>query len=343
MRAAVARAFAGQARSCLALGSPFTAALCRDLPAALDRAPVALRDRVADWPGDPSSAGDSVPLRLCGALHAIVLAGEDGELARAYADRDLPVAGLARALDRHAATILDWLDRPPQTNEVARSAPLILAARFLATLCPLPLRLRELGASAGLNLNFDRYDLGGMLESQIRGAIPEGVPQVADRRGVDLTPLDPRRDARRLQAYCWADQPARLARLHAALAIAADHPAPVDQGDAAAWLAAQLRDPVPGRLTVVFHTVAAQYFPPETRATCSDTLMRAGAAAGPDAPLAHLAMEADGGDGAGLTLTLWDGARRDWDLGRTDFHGRWIDWSPRPRAPGGLPMPPAAS
>lgn len=40
-------------------------------------------------------------------------------------------------------------------------------------------------------------------------------------------------------------------------------------------------------------------------------------------------MEADGGEGAALDLTLWDGTRRDWSLGRTDFHGRWIDWQPK--------------
>ncbi len=62
-------------------------------------------------------------------------------------------------LDDHAETILSWLDSPPQTNEVARSAALIGAARFLSALSPLPLRLLELGASAGLNLNFDRYHL----------------------------------------------------------------------------------------------------------------------------------------------------------------------------------------
>ena len=58
-------------------------------------------------------------------------------------------------------------------------------------------------------------------------------------------------------------------------------------------------------------------------------LSHAGRTATPSAPVAHLRMEADGGEGAALDLTLWDGTRRDWSLGRADFHGRWIDWQPK--------------
>ena len=327
----VDQAFAHQAGACAALGSPLTAALCRTLPQGLTDGPVAAR--VRNWPGDPSTAADSLPLRLCGALHALVLTGADAPLAAAYAAGAVPADLLARVLDDHADAILSWLDSPPQTNEVARAAALIGAARLLATLNPLPLRLLELGASAGLNLNFDRYHLGAegagvVLTPDWRGTMPQGAITVASRRGVDLNPLDPERDGLRLMAYCWADQQERLTRLRAALDLARRDPPPVDRGDAGAWLAAQLADPAAGRLTLVYHTVAAQYFPPATRQACHDALERAGRAASAAAPVAHLRMEADGGEGAALDLTLWDGTRRDWSLGRADFHGRWIDWRP---------------
>ncbi|WP_410218468.1 DUF2332 domain-containing protein [Paracoccus sp. (in: a-proteobacteria)] len=335
MTQAVRQAFRDQAQSCRDLGSPLTAQVCEALGEGLQPEQGAVAAGVLAWPGDPSSRADSVPLRLCGALHALVLTDAAPDLARAYADGQAPTDLLVDILRRHQDSILPWLDSPPQTNEVARSAALIGAARFLSDLSPLPLRLLELGASAGLNLYFDHYHLGPQdqgvsLTPDWRGAMPQGSIRVASRRGVDLNPLDPARDALRLMAYCWADQSDRLARLRAALALAQADPPPVDQGDAGAWLAQQLQDPVQGQVTMVFHTIAAQYFPRDTVAACDSVFARAAARATPDAPLAHVEMEGDGGEGAVLRLSFWDGRTRQWLLGRADFHGRWIDWHPRP-------------
>ena len=84
--------------------------------------------------------------------------------------------------------------------------------------------------------------------------------------------------------------------------------------------------PHPGALHLVCHTVAWQYFPPAVQARCASALARAGAAASAAAPLAHFGMEADGAaPGAALRLTLWPGGET-LDLGRADFHGRWVDW-----------------
>lgn len=335
MTQAVRAAFRDQARSCRQLGSPLTARICESLAGILAPEHGQAARRILCWPGDPSSRADSVPLRLCGGLHALVLTGMAPDLARAYDAGDVAPDLLSATLRAHDATLVDWLDSPPQTNEVARSAALIAAARFLSDLCPLPLRLLELGASAGLNLNFDRYHLGATPEGVAltpdwSGTVPQGRFRVDSRRGVDLNPLDPDRDALRLMAYCWADQTARLSRLRGALDIARADPPPVDRGDAGDWLDVQLQDPVPGVLTMVFHTVAAQYFPAATAAACADALARAAAQAGPQAPLAHVEMEADGGDGAALRLAFWNGSERRWSLGRADFHGRWIRWNPRP-------------
>ena len=357
----VRAAFADQARACRALGSPLTAAVCEGLGAALNRDQGAVARRVLDWPGDATNRGDSLPLRLAGALHALVLSGRTPALAAAYAAGEADVALLLAVIADHAETVLAWLDSPPQTNEVARSAGVIAAVRFLRP--ALPLEVLELGASAGLNLNWPRYhlaaqrgfstpappeDISGrkrgavVLEPEWRGAaVPAPLAvDVAVAEGVDLRPVDPVRERLRLMAYCCPDQPARLARLRAALDLAARHPPRVVAGDAADWLEARLAVPAPGRLRFVFHTVAWQYFPPEVQARCDEALARAGAVADPLAPLARLAMEADGGGpGAGLTLQLWDGAARSWRLGRADFHGRWIDWRPEPAHLGAAPHP----
>lgn len=350
--------FRKQVVACRALGSPLTADICEILAETLQEDQGKVAHRILNWPGDSSPRADAVPLRLCGGLHALVLTGADKALATAYADAR-PTAGiLLRAIAGHEDHLLDWLQGPPQTNEVGRAAAIIAAARFATGFCPLPIQALELGASAGLNLNFHRYDLdpkgalppsgpkgpdspGIFLEEEglspvaldpnWTGDVPQAGIKVTEAEGVDLRPVDPVGNELRLLAYCWAGQPDRMARLRAALAIARRYPPRVAAGDAAGWLEARLVQPAPGRMTLVYHTIAWQYFPPKTQAACEAALQAAGAQATHEAPLVHFSMEADGGisgEGAALTLRLWNGRLRAWKLGRVDFHGRWIRWQP---------------
>lgn len=342
--AAVRAAFADQAKASAALGSPLTGEVCRLLGEHLQPDAGPVDDAVLGWPGEPSYRGDSVALRLAGGLHRLVLDGAAPGLAAAYRAGAVDWPVLREALDRHADALLDALTRPPQTNEVARSAAIIPAAHFaLARLtAPLPVESIELGASAGLNLNWHRYrlDAGGVtlgpeasplrLAPDWRGTLPERVEgAVLSAEGVDLHPVRRPED---LLAYVWPDQADRMARLRAAIEIAQRHQPTLAAADAGAWLAQRLaQPPVAGRLRFVFHTVARQYFPPATEAAVTSALQAAGAAARADSPLALFGMENDGGtDGAALTLSLWDGAaERRWTLGRADFHGRWVKWTPR--------------
>ena len=334
-----------QAKACEGLGSAFTGQLCRVIAANLTPE-TALMRRLLDWPGDVSARGDSVPLRLAGALHGLVIDGSAPELAALYppnpapADRDLWQT-VQDVMHSHTARLDHWLDRPPQTNEIGRSACLIAAAHWLAAQYDLPIVLSELGASGGLNLNWDHYALQAgatrlgpnnaalTLTPDWAGNTPEPARvKVAHRRGVDLTPLDASNpdDALRLQAYLWPDQPERLARTRAALHLP---PAPVDPGDAADWLDSRLAKPMAGHLHLIYHTIAWQYFPPETSARARSAIETAGARASTNAPLAWLRMEGDDqSPGAGMSVRLWPGDRY-FDLGRIDFHGRWVDWRPR--------------
>jgi len=346
----LAEALEDQALACTALGSPLTASVLRAVGAAIVPGS-ALALRLADWPGDMSLRGASVPLRLAGALHGLVLTGRAPELAPIYAQAQsaLPsgespdAALLARALHavflREEAEILRWLDRAPQTNEVARAAVLIAAGHWLTARFGLPLVLSEVGASAGLNLLWDRFALvaGGRrfgpadavltLSPDWSGPLPPvAAPVIGAREGVDIAPLDPVRDALRLEAYVWADQMARLARVRAALALAAKSPPPVVAADAVAWLAQRLGPgAVPaGHVHLVCHTIAWQYLPADAQAHGAALIAEAGQRARADAPLAWFGMESDATPGsAALVLRLWPGALR-FDLGRADFHGRWI-------------------
>jgi hypothetical protein len=338
---AVRDAFRAQARACAGLGSPFMARL---MALTADRlapgAPVA--DRILGWPGEAGPSGASVPLRLAGALHALVIDGTDPALAAVYPPAEAPDdalwAAIETALRNHEARLLRWLDSPPQTNEVRRSAALLAAAAWIAARHPLPFMLSELGASAGLNLAFDRYALraGGRtlgaegspvtLAPDWRGPVPAPRPIAVTRRaGVDLNPLDPRAPEARLRllAYLWPDQPQRRRLTEAAIALADTVP---ERGDAASWLERRLAERHEGQVHMVYHTIAWQYFPAETQARCRAALAAAGARATPEAPLAHVGMEADATPGsAALTVTLWPGGETR-ELARVDFHGRAVDW-----------------
>ena len=331
-------AFMGQAKACDTLGSPFTARLCRATAAHITRK-TAVGERILDWQGDSSSVGDSVPLRLAGSLHALVLSDKIDRLTDIRDDDALWHATEA-AFAQHSAFILERLKSPPQTNEVRRSGALLPGFLTIASLFGKALVLSEVGASAGLNLQFDRYryDLGGVqwgddstvhLSPEWHGPPPPKAEiEVKDRAACDLNPLDPASDADRLQlmSYIWADQTDRLERTRNALRIAAETSLKVERADAVDWLTERLATPQSGAVHVVYHTIAWQYLPSDLRQRGETLIATAGERATPDAPLARLQMESDGQqDGAALTLQIWPTGEK-YEIGRADFHGRWVTW-----------------
>ena len=337
-RVPLAEAFEMQAVACDALGSPFTARLMRLLDGAIPPGP--LRERIEGWPGDVSNRGDSVPLRLAGGLHALARAGDP--LAATYppneADDEALASALSDAMAREPEALLRALDNPPQTNEVRRAACLIATAHLLSARHGLPLVLSEMGASAGLNLLFDRFALATpdgprgpadpilTLAPEWRGDAvpPDAPPMIRSRAGVDRAPIDVRDPAQRgrLVSYLWPDQTFRIDMTEAAIAAG---PPPLDRGDAVEWLERRLAEPHPGAIHLVYHTVFRQYLSPEASSRMCRLLADTGTRATRDAPLAHLSMEGDGQSGAAMTLTAWPGGEPE-ALGRICFHGRWIDW-----------------
>ena len=334
-------AFLQQAAACDGLGAPFTAQVLAVLADLWPSAGPLLRARLMGWQGDLGPSGQSVPLRLAGGMHALVRAGLAPGLAAVYppsfGDKGALQGAVQGALQQSDGYLCAFMDQPPQTNEVGRSAVLLAVAAVLSNAYRLPLRLSELGASAGLNLWFDRYALdtgqGRMgdaasplvLRPQWWGAHPKPARITIDSRaGCDLTPIDPATQGARLAAYVWPDQPERLARLQLAMGLAGK--AVIDQADAADWLEKRLCAPWEGCCHLVYHTVAFQYFPPAVQARIGAALAAAGARASQTAPLAWFAMEADDqGEGAALTLHIWPNHRRI-ALGRAGFHGQWVDW-----------------
>ena len=130
----VRESFREQAQNCKNLGSPFTAGLLRLLAEKLtDNTPIGAK--VLNWPHDPSYRTDAVGLRLAGAMHALVLQKICPELMACYPPNKATPKQLwdaiQAAFQSHEAQILNWLDQPPQTNEVRRSAALIPACLCL--------------------------------------------------------------------------------------------------------------------------------------------------------------------------------------------------------------------
>lgn len=346
---AVRDAFVAQSRACERLGSPFTARLMRALDAALDR-DTAVGRAVLDWSGRPDAGGDAVPLRLAAGLHALARDSAHSALTAAWppgpVTDDRALHGLVAAtLRAEEATLLDWLERAPQTNEVGRSAALHAALMHVSARTALPAALFELGASAGLNLVCDAYGyrLGGRacgaadgeltLAPGWEGRAPAGTePVIVARRGCDLAPVDicDPVACERLLCYVWPDQGARLERLATALRIARADPPEVDLADAADWIETHL--PIrgaPGTVRVLVHTIARQYFPAEVEARVATRIAACGASATAEAPFAHVSFEQDGVRGPALDVTSWSGSPADgatFRLAHGQAHGASFDW-----------------
>lgn len=296
---------------------------------------------------DPFAAtplGDAVLLRFLGALHLAVLSGRASELAAHYPSAGgTPHDGLAGALvdavEANTELIAAGLHQCVQTNEVGRSAALIGGYLTLAA-DGLPLWLREVGTSAGLNLLADRYryEAGGSAFGPADSPLVFHEPwfdrrpdltaplDVADRRGCDPAPIDVTRepDRLRLRSFVWPDQVERLTRLDAAIDVARRSPPAIDAADAVTWLQHELAERRRGVITVVAHSIMLQYLSPAERTTMIAAITEAGQRASAAAPVAWLRLE-PGGDQAELHLTSWPGGETRL-LATSAYHGPPVVW-----------------
>ncbi|MGZ4688570.1 MAG: DUF2332 domain-containing protein [Acidimicrobiia bacterium] len=350
-RTALAEWFRLEAVGIGEIGSPFYAELERRMADDVETGGPTweLLESRADAPTE-----HAVALRLLGGVHRMVLSGTAPELARHYpstgGDGDAAAAWwhFRDLVTRAPAEVLDALTRPPQTNEVGRSASLVPGFLEVAAKTALPLRLLELGSSAGLNLRVDRYcyEHDGLRWGDPGSPVrfvdlwsgdrppPLGTPAtIAARSGCDRDPIDPADpdSVLTLLSYVWPDQAERLQRLRAALEIAAGFPVEVARAPIEDWLPQQLDTPVPGVATVVFHSVVWQYLPDATRAIVLAALDEAGGRATGDAPLAYLRLEPAVGTyfPAQLRLTTWPGgstASEGHLLATSGFHFGPVTW-----------------
>lgn len=349
-RALVVWQLGRQALSCAAMGSPLSAfLLTRAAVDVLEDGPCAELLLADVRPG----RGDAAALRFLAALHRLVLERRAPALALHYPSvggtPDLGLVGevlVSTARDRFEE-LTDLVAQPCQTNEVGRSAGLVVGLLDVAARTGLPLSLREVGASAGLNLRLDHfgYDLpdgeGGtrrlgptdadlVLRDRWTTPLPgpggevAAMPRVVDRRGCDLHPLDPTTpDGRlRVSASVWADQVDRFEQLGAALRTSQRVPAEVDRASAVGWVREQLAARTEGAATVVFHSVVQEYLPDDERADLVAAVEEAGAGATVDAPVAHVRLEPVSAlRRHGVSVRLWPQAPDERVLATCGAHG----------------------
>jgi hypothetical protein len=296
-----------QARACISLGSPMYGQL---LARIIDdvRAGGVFAEVLAGHEEDPGPS--ALALRLLGGLHRLVLDGHAPSLRRRYPstggewDTESAWSDVVDVAHEHIGLLRAALHQPPQTNEVGRSAALVGALLFLLRRFPLPVRLFEIGASAGLNLRADHYRFRfpggqwGSADSPVvigdawRGRPPPGTDlRIVERHGFDIAPIDVGNDEGRLTllSYVWPDMTMRLQRLLSAIDIARRIPADLNRLSAADAVTGL--HIVPGTMTVLWHSVTWQYLTASERAQVNAAMTALGATADATKPLVWLSLE----------------------------------------------------
>jgi hypothetical protein len=249
-----------------------------------------------------------------------------------------------------------------QTSVVQRTLGLRIGLSAIAALDPAggPLHVIEVGASAGLNLRFERYgyrlsgrqygDPGSpvQLAAEVYGTAPlpdlDRMPALGRVQGVDLNPIDATDpDAREwLEALVWPENHAQRALLGQALALAAADPPPIEAGDAVDVLPDLAAGLPAGEPRLVFHAATRMHVPRERR-RAFDAAIRAVGATG---PLWWISVEGSPKPDprpqparSGAALLLRDPAGTTRTVAVVDGHLRWIETLERQvdsLAPGGI-------
>lgn len=281
-----------------------------------------------------------------GAVHRLLLRGADHPLAayfptvaRGGTRRPADAGAALRSFcTRYEAELTALIrSRLVQTNHVQRALALRFGLSMIAQYTAGPVHVIEVGASAGLNLRFDRYgyELGGRsfgapaarvrLRADVYGDVPlpdlDVLPEIASVAGVDLAPVDVRDPEARgwLEALVWPENDHQRALLSAALDELAEDPPTIHTGDATEVVPRLAAELPRGEPRVVFHAATRIHVPPSHHLEFDAAIATVGATG----PLWHLAMEDDH-----LRLTTPTGKEE--TLARVDGHLTWLEPLTRP-------------
>jgi hypothetical protein len=173
---------------------------------------------------------------------------------------------------------------------------------------------------------------GFSLHCECRTPIPAKLPRVVWRAGLDLKPIDlsDPGEVDWREALVWPEQTERLARLRAAIRIAAEQKPRVVKGDLRTDLAALTREAPKDATLVIFHTVVLAYVTSaaerEAFARSVGSLCDFWIANEPPRVFPDIAARVDREGPKGSFLMSVNGAPVAW----TDPQGASIDWIAEP-------------
>lgn len=166
------------------------------------------------------------------------------------------------------------VERTMQTNDPARMLSLLPVLAQIEG----PIALIEVGASAGLLLNGDRYSYqyddgpwlhpadgpsAVRLRAETEGdlPVPTRMPEIVWRAGIELNPLDltDATDVAWLMALLWPDDPKRVEAVREAVEIMRRHPVEVVQGDLNDELMSVAQRAPEDATLVVMHSAVLSY------------------------------------------------------------------------------------
>lgn len=292
----------------------------------------------------------AMPTLFFAVVHYLLLKGNRHELASYYPD----LSGSARGGDpfptfksfcrEYRSEIGELVStRAVQANAVGRSA--FLAPVFNVVADPgraLPVAMIEVGASAGLNLLWDKYgydydghrcgDLNSavQLRCRLRGRcnppVSEPLPWVAFRLGLDLAPvdLDDPDEVLWLKSFVAPEQSAKASLLQSAIELARESKPEVVPGDAVETLPKAVQRAPPDSVLCVLNVHALRQFRKEAIQALDSVLLRSSA----ERPIYSISIEPDRESGASsIQLASYrEGARVARRLGYCADHDDSLTW-----------------
>lgn len=337
----VARRFAAFAQNEAAGVSPLYSELARAVTK--DEEVLALASLAP--PGQPN------PNLLFAAVQFLLLRGTKHPLAQFYRSttsrpRD-PSAAFPEfksfCRENHTAIQRILGGRRVQTNEVSRCTCLLPGfATMQRRDRGRPWFLVDIGASAGLNLIWDRYSYdfgperkwgprsaGLRLACEPRGErslpLPERAFDIRRRVGIDIAPVDVEDPVERqwLEALVWPEQRERVRRLRKGIKILREEPPVMVKGDASELVPRLLEGVPPGLTRCLFSSFTLNQFSSEARESLTAGLIRQGRSE----TVYLLTLGGSGPRDAELRLIVYrKGEPKVERLARCAPHGGWIEW-----------------
>ena len=298
-----------------------------------------------------SPAGQPPPNLIYAAVQYLLLRGVEHPLRQYYPSLSPAARSPAGAYEvfrdfcrEHRAELERlMLKRFVQTNVVRRSICLLPAFAVVSEAGGgRPLAQIDVGASAGLNLLWERYrysydsevtwgdpsspvHLSTELRSQrVLPVIPASL-HAGWSVGVDVNPVSPKDEdaVLWLRALVWPENMELQSQLTAAIQVAREYPPEVKRGDASRILPQLLRSVPPDMTLCVFATHALHQFPRDALVSVLKAMQKHSERR----PVFFISMEGTGDPHSELKLTAYErGERTSLDLANCHPHGHWLEW-----------------